>query len=134
MQLLLDFSPVYIPNDYLSISRYVYISNGIYLIIFWCTIRQTSPGGRACLLKTHHRIQVPKFNKNVRVQENKHVYLFSICFENSLLFSDKFKLLRRWCICEVEVSQPICHIFNPVPFILSLEDSHIGSRHGIITP
>ena len=29
---------------------------------------------------------------------------------------------------------PYDHIFNPVSFILSLEDRHIESRHGIITP
>ena len=42
-RLLLDFTPVYIPNDSVYISRHVYISNGIYLIIFWCTIHQTLP-------------------------------------------------------------------------------------------
>ena len=42
-RLLLDFTPVYIPNDYVYISRYVYISNGIYQIIFWCTIHHTLP-------------------------------------------------------------------------------------------
>ena len=31
--LLLDFIPVYIPNYYVFISRYVYISNGVYVII-----------------------------------------------------------------------------------------------------
>ena len=42
-RLLLDFSPVYITNEYVYYSRYVCISNGMYLIIFWCTIHQTLP-------------------------------------------------------------------------------------------
>ena len=39
--------------------------------------------GRAYVFKTHHRIQVPKIGKNTCVKENKHVYLFYLCFENS---------------------------------------------------
>ena len=30
-------------TNYVCISRYVYVSNGIYLLIFWCTINQTLP-------------------------------------------------------------------------------------------
>ena len=36
--------------------------------------------GRAYVFKTLHRIQVPKTGKKVCVKENKHVYLFYLCF------------------------------------------------------
>ena len=42
-RLFLDFTPAYVPNNYACISRYVYISHGIYLAIFWCKIHQTLP-------------------------------------------------------------------------------------------
>ena len=66
------------------------------------------------------------------IKENKHVYLFSLCFGNSrscvqIKSSDycdgvsvKLKYLNLYD-----------YIFNPVPFIISLEDSHFGSRENM---
>ena len=47
-RLLLDFTPVSIPNDYVYTSRYMAYVLGIYLIIFWCTIHQTLPKNGGC--------------------------------------------------------------------------------------
>ena len=63
------------------------------------------------------------------IKENKHAYLFSLCFGNSRScvqiksidycdgVSVKLKYLNLYD-----------YIFNPVTFIISLEDSHFGSR------
>ena len=73
-RLLLDFSPVYIPNEYVYISRYVHISNGIYLIIFWCTIHQKWPivpisREEAIHYRTYHILNKLSFFKKLHFLE-----------------------------------------------------------------
>ena len=61
---------VCIPHDCVYISRYVYISNGIYLIIFWCTIQKP-----ICIRKVFFILQMFKNLKPMLVLFYKNVLL-----------------------------------------------------------
>ena len=72
-----------------------------------------------------------KTNKKACVKENEHVCLFSLCFSMLWKFSSeilKSSDYRDGVSVKLKYLNSYDHIFNLVFFIISLEDSHFGSR------
>ena len=75
---------------------------------------------------------MPKTRKKACVEENKHLYLFSLCFGNS----HSCVQIKPSDYCDgisakLEYLNSYDHTFNTVLFIISSEDSHFGSTENM---
>ena len=85
-------------------------------------------GSWICVFKTHNRIQVSKTIEKPCVKENKHIYLFSLCFGKSH-FCVQIKS-NDYCdsgSAKLKYLSSYDCIFNPVHFNINLKGNHFRS-------
>ena len=87
--------------------------------------------GRAYVFKTHHRIQVPKTGKKACVKENKHVYLFYLCFGNSRSCV-QVKSGDSWD--GVSVKLKYCNSYDYIYYKFRIQLIWIYRKHACFTP
>ena len=70
-----------------------------------------------------------KTSENACVKENKHIYLFSLCFGNShFCIQIKSDDYCDGLSAKLKYLNSYDSIFYPVHFIINLEGNHFGSR------
>ena len=93
-------------------------------------------GGRALCFQDIPSYSCTKTSKKACVKENEHVYLFlyvSLCFGNShSCFQIKSSDYRDGVSVKLKYLDSYDYIFIPVPFIISLQDSHFGSGENML--
>ena len=70
-----------------------------------------------------------KASEKVYVKENKHIYLFPLCFRNShFCLQIKSNDYCNGAFVKLKYLDSYDCIFNPVYFIINLEGNHFGSK------